>query len=88
MGTLITPIYTPFCIRSPEGNPPFFCGEDFLGFFLELFPGAITTAAAITITIITAITPATFIIITTAAATTAIGNTPTKIKALPFRETF
>ena len=83
-GALITPTYAPFCVRSPEGNPPFLRGKDFSGFFLEPFPGAITTAAVIPTVIITAIAPP--VIITT--TTTAIGGTPTKVKALPFRETF
>ena len=54
-----------------------------MGFFLELFPGVITTAAA-TITIATAITPP--VIIT--AAITAIGGTLIKIKVFPFKEIF
>ena len=82
-GALITPIYAPFCIGSPKGNPPFFRGEDFLAFFPKPFPGVITTATA-TAAITTAITP--FIIIT--AAITAIGSTLIKVKALPFREIF
>ena len=84
MGTPITPIYAPFRFKSPEGNPPFFCGENFLRFFPEPFPGAIITAAAIITVIITATTP--FIIITTAAII--IGGTPIKVKAFPFRKTF
>ena len=79
IGTLITPIYTPFYVKSPEGNPSCFCKKAFLGFFPEPFPGAIATAALII---------ATAIIITTAITTTAIGGTPIKVKALPFKETF
>ena len=76
-------ICAPFCVGSPKGIPFFLCGEDFSGFFLELFPGVITIAAAIT-TIITAITP--LIIITT--ATTVISGTFIKVKAFPFGEIF
>ena len=84
ISTPITPIYTPFYIGNPKENPPFLRGEDFLRFFPEPFPGAITTATAITTAIITATTPP--VIITTAA--TAIGNTLTKVKALPSKEIF
>ena len=79
MGALITPTYAPFCVKSPEGNPLFLYREDFLGFFPELFPGAITPAA---LTITTAI------IITAAITATAIGGTPIRVKALPSGETF
>ena len=81
-GAPITPIYTPFCIRSPEKIPFFFRGEDFSGFFPEPFPGAITTAATTT-AIITATTPP--IIIT---AVIAISNTFIRVKAFPFKEIF
>ena len=81
---LITPTYAPFYIKNPEGNPPFLRGEDFSGFSPEPFPGAIITAAATPTATVTAITP--LVIITTAA--TAIGGTPTRVKAFPFRETF
>ena len=77
MGTPITPIYTPFCIRSPEENPLFFHGEDFLGFFPEPFPGAIATAAL-----------ATAIIIIAAIIATVIGGTLIRVKVFPFGETF
>ena len=83
-GAFITPTYTPFCIKSPEGIPLFFRGKDFLRFFPEPFPGVIITAAAIIIVITTATTPP--IIITTAAITT--GGTLIKVKAFPFREIF
>ena len=88
MGILITPIRAPSCIKNPEGNLSFFRGEDFLRFFPEPFPGAITTATAIITAMITAIiiTTATLIIITITA--TAISGTPIKVKALPFKETF
>ena len=84
MGVPITFTYTPFYIKSPEGNPPFYHGEDFLGFFPEPFPGAISTAAAIITAIITAIIPPIIITI----AITAIGGTLTKVKIFPFREIF
>ena len=84
MGMFITPTCAPFCVGSPEGNPPFFREEDFSGFFSEPFPGAIITAAVIITAIIIAITP--FIIIITAA--TVINGTPIKVKAFLFKETF
>ena len=82
MGALITLIYAPFCARSPEGNPPFFYGEDFLGFFPEPFLRAITLATLTTATL--AIT----IIITIAITITIIGGTPIRVKVFPFGETF
>ena len=82
-GAPITPTYAPFCVGSPEGIPLFLRGEDFLGFFPEPFPGAITTAAA-TITITIIITPP--VIITTAIII--IGDTFIRVKVFPFRETF
>ena len=75
----IIPIYAPFYVGSPEGNPPFLYEEDFLGFFPEPFPGAIATAAPAT---------ATVIIITAAIIITAIGSTFIKVKVFPFGETF
>ena len=83
-GIFITPTYTPSRIKNPEGNPPFFYGEDFSGFSLEPFPGAIITAVTITIAITTATTPP--IIITT--AVTIINGTFIKVKVFPFKETF
>ena len=80
----ITLICIPFYIGNPKRNPLFLRGEDFLGFFPEPFPGAITTAAATPTAIIIAIIP--FIITVTTA--TVISNTPTKVKALPFGEIF
>ena len=77
----ITPIYTPFCVKNPEENPPFFYKEDFLGFFLKPFSGAITLAALITATLTTAI-------IITAVIATAIGSTFIRVKIFPFGETF
>ena len=87
-GTLITLTYTPFRIKSFKGNPLSLYKENFSGFSTEPFPGAITTAATISIAIITAITTAITppVIITT--ATTAINGTPTRVKALPFKEIF
>ena len=82
-GAFITPICVSFCVGNPEGTPLFLRGEDFLGFFLEPFPGAIVTAAA-TIAIITAITPP--VIITT--AITAISGTLIRVKVFPFKEIF
>ena len=79
---LITPTYAPFCIKSPEGNFLFLRGKDFSGFSPELFPGAITAAAAI----ITATATTTPIIITITA--TAINGTLTRVKAFLFKETF
>ena len=83
-GTFITLIYAPFYVGSLKGIPPFFRGEDFLGFFPEPFPGAIITAAAIATAIITTITPPVIITITT----TTIGGILIKVKIFPFRETF
>ena len=83
-GAPITPTRTPFCVKSPEGSPPFFRGEDFSGFSPEPFLGAITIAAAIITAIATAI--ALIVIITTAA--TAIGGTLIRVKVFPFREIF
>ena len=82
-GAFITPTCAPFYIKNLKGIPFFFRGEDFSGFFLKPFPGAITIAAAIT-AIITATAP--FIIITT--ATTAISGTFIRVKVFPFREIF
>ena len=82
MGTLITPTYAFFYIRSPEGNPPFFHREDFLRFFPEPFPGVITPAALTTATLATAI------IITAVITVTIISGTPIKVKVFPFGETF
>ena len=79
MDTLITPTYTLFCIKSPKGNPPYFCKKAFLGFSPEPFPGAIITAAPVT---------ATAIITAAVITATAISGTPTKVKAFPFRKTF
>ena len=79
MGTLITPICALFRVESPEGSPPFFRGEDFLGFFPEPFPGAITIAAPAT---------ATAIIITAAITAIAIDGTPIRVKVFLFGETF
>ena len=81
MGTPITPTRAPFYIRSPKRNPLFLYGEDFSGFSLELFLGAITPAALTTATLTTAI-------IITAITTTAISGTPIRVKAFPFGETF
>ena len=81
IGAFITFICAPFYIGSPEGSPPFFCEEDFSGFFPEPFPGAITTA------VLTIATPATAIIITAIIATV-ISGIPIRVKALPFGETF
>ena len=83
MGAPITPTRALFCAKSPEGNLPFLRGEDFLRFFPEPFPGAITTAAAIpTIT-------ATIILITiTTITVTAISSTLIRVKVFPFREIF
>ena len=92
MSVLITSTRAPFCIKSPEGDLPFFRREDFSGFFPEPFLGAIVAAAAIitaiitAITIITTIAIATLVIVTINA--TAIGSTPIKVKAFPFKETF
>ena len=82
MGAPITPTCALFCVRSPKRSPPFLRGEDFLGFFLELFPGAITTAALATATLVTVI------IIIAAIIATAIGGTLIRVKVLPFGETF
>ena len=84
MGAPVTPICAPFYIGSPEENPLFFYGEDFLRFFPEPFPGVITPATLATVTLATA----TVIIITAAIITTTISNTPIKVKAFPFGETF
>ena len=90
MGILITLTRAPFRVKSPKGSLLFLCGEDFSGFFSELFLGAITTVVAI-ITVIT-ITTATLIIITitiiTIVITIAIGGTPIKVNAFPFGEIF
>ena len=83
-GTYVTFIYVSFCVRSPEGSPPFFRGEDFSGFFSEPFPGVIITAAVIPTAIATAIAP--FVIIATAAI--AIGGTLIKVKVFLFGEIF
>ena len=83
-GAFITPIYAPFCIGNLKRNPFFLRGKDFLGFFPEPFPGAITTAAAIPTAITTAITPP--VIITT--AVTIISGTFIRVKIFPFGETF
>ena len=83
-GVLVIPICAPFCVKSPEGSPPFFRGEDFLGFFPEFFPGAITTATATPTAIATVITLT--VIITTVAI--AIGGTLIKVKVFPFGEIF
>ena len=80
----ITLTHGPFYIGSLERNPPFFYGEDFLGFFPEPFPGAIITTAAIPTVIITAITSPVIII----TAATVINGTPIRVKAFPFKETF
>ena len=85
-GTPITPIYALFYVGSPEGNPLFLRGEDFSGFFLEPFPGAIITATVIPTVIITIITP--LVIITTAIIATAIGGTLIRVKVFPFGEIF
>ena len=79
MGALITLIYAPFCMKSLKGNPFFLREEDFLGFFPKPFPGAITTAALAT---------ATVIIIAATIAATATSGTPIKVKVLPSGETF
>ena len=84
MGAPITPICTPFCIGSPEGNPLFFRGEDFLGFFPEPFLGAIAIAAAIIIAIIIAIASP----VVVAIAATVIGGTLIRVKVFSFGETF
>ena len=84
MDVPITPTCAFFCVGSPEGSPPFLCGEDFLGFFPEPFPGAITPAALTTATPATA----TAIIITAAIIATAIGGTLTRVKVFPFGEIF
>ena len=82
-GAFVTPTCAFFCVGSPEGSPFFLRGEDFLGFFPEPFPGAIVTAAAITV-IITAITSLVIII----TAITVIGGTLIRVKAFPFGEIF
>ena len=84
MGVLITPTRAPSRVKSPEGDLLFLRKNDFLGFSPEPFPRAIT--AVIITTTTTAIATVTPII--TAITATAIGNTPTKVKALPFKEIF
>ena len=80
----ITSTCTPFYIKNPKRNPPFLRGEEFSGFFPELFPGAITTAALIIATPATA----TAIIITAIITAIVINGTPIKVKNFPFKETF
>ena len=79
MGALITPTYTPFCVKSLKGNPFCLCKEAFSRFFPEPFPRAITTAAPATATATT---------ITAAITATATGGTPTRVKVFPFKEIF
>ena len=92
MGVPITSTRIPSRIRNPEGDLPFLRGENFSGFFLEPFLGAIIAAAAITTATTTAtltataITTATLIIIPITA--TAISGTPIKVKTFPSGKTF
>ena len=79
MGMPITPTRVLFCIRSLKGSPFFLYWKDFLGFFPESFPGAITTAA---------LAIATAIIITAVITATVIGSTLIRVKAFSFGEIF
>ena len=77
----VTLICASFYVGSPKGSPFFFYGEDFLGFFLEPFPGVITPAALAIVTLA-------IVIIIGAVTAIIIGGTFTKVKVFPFGETF